>query len=190
MRSKRPVTIRSDALRSRGAILEAARELFAVTSDVPMYEVAKRAGVGQATLYRHFPDRVALASTLAEEVVVSLEALSLRHADDPDAFHVLFRGVVDAMVTFRGLIDFMRGPATMPTTTADRLKERLLGLFDGPLRRARASSTVRENVQIDDVLVVLAMISGGLGEVHEPADRPVVAERMIDIILDGITPPR
>ena len=56
--------LRKDAQRNREAILAAARELFAESADVPMYEIARRAGVGQATLYRNFPDRRNLAASL------------------------------------------------------------------------------------------------------------------------------
>jgi AcrR family transcriptional regulator len=56
--------LRIDATRNRDAILEAARELFADSDDFAMCEIARRAGVGQATLYRNFPDRRALAAEI------------------------------------------------------------------------------------------------------------------------------
>ena len=59
------MTLRSDARRNRDAILRAAEEVFAAESvTVPLQRIAERAGVGRGTLYRHFPDRYALAAAL------------------------------------------------------------------------------------------------------------------------------
>src|SRR5579862_422352 len=77
---------RKDAQRNREAILNAARELFADCADAPMYEVARRAGVGQATLYRNFPDRRDLAAALLLDEIEHTERLAADHAGDPDAF--------------------------------------------------------------------------------------------------------
>ena len=93
-------TERKDAQRNREAILCAARELFADCADVPMYEVARRAGVGQATLYRHFPDRRDLAAAVLVEEMESTEQLAVEHAGDPDAFFLLLRDVVETMACF------------------------------------------------------------------------------------------
>src|ERR1700730_17128275 len=89
-------TLRRDAQRNRDTILTAARDLFAESGEVPMYEIARRPGVGQATLYRHFPDREAVAAALATEQLDRLEHLADSHAGDPDAFFILVRGMVDA----------------------------------------------------------------------------------------------
>jgi AcrR family transcriptional regulator len=63
------VHLRRDARRNREAILAAARELFADSAEVSMCEVARRAGVGQGTLYRNFPDRGALVAEILGEHV-------------------------------------------------------------------------------------------------------------------------
>jgi len=74
--------LRKDAARSRAAILTAARELFSSGRDIPMYEIGRRAGVGQATLYRHFPDRAAIVAAISREHVERIEALAAEHEDD------------------------------------------------------------------------------------------------------------
>src|SRR5436305_13281603 len=94
---------RKDAQRNREAILDAARELFAECVGVPLYEVARRAGVGQATLYRNFPDRRNLAAALLAEHMEQTEQLAAAHADDPDAFFVLLRNVVEIMARFHAV---------------------------------------------------------------------------------------
>src|ERR1700745_2083307 len=97
MSTTKQVPLRKDAQRNREAILEAARELFADCADVPMYEVARRAGVGQATLYRNFPDRRDLAAALLLEEMERTEQLAAEHAGDPDAFFVLLRNLVGTL---------------------------------------------------------------------------------------------
>jgi len=64
---------RKDAQRNREAILSAAKELFATSADVPMYEIARAAGIGQGTLYRHFADRRSIAIALFDEALVLAE---------------------------------------------------------------------------------------------------------------------
>ena len=88
--------------------MDAARELFAECADVPMYEVARRAGVGQATLYRNFPDRRNLAAALLAEHMEQTEQLAAAHADDPDAFFVLLRNVVEIMARFHAVGELAR----------------------------------------------------------------------------------
>ena len=68
-----------------------------------MYEVARRAGVGQATLYRNFPDRPSLAAALVAEHMERSERLAIEHAEDPDAFFILLRGIVESVARFHSL---------------------------------------------------------------------------------------
>src|SRR5438445_799062 len=89
-----PPACRRVRLGSRAPV--AARELFAESADVPMYEVARRAGVGQATLYRNFPDRRDLAAALLDVKLARIEQLAREHADDPDAFFVLLRHTAES----------------------------------------------------------------------------------------------
>src|SRR5271156_2894502 len=100
--------LRKDAKRNREAILQAARELFAESADVAMCEVARRAGVGQATLYRNFPDRSALAAEVLGEQVDRIAELAADHAGDADAFFVLLRALVEAMVHLYALSELAR----------------------------------------------------------------------------------
>src|ERR1700712_3333936 len=89
---------RRDARDNRAAIVHAAKELFAGSGDVAMSQIARRAGVGQGTLYRNFPNRSALVAEILDEQVERIEALAADHQGDPDAFYVLLRSLVDGMV--------------------------------------------------------------------------------------------
>src|SRR5205823_905698 len=87
-----------DASQNRARILDAARELYAAKGlDVTMRAIARRAGLGVATLYRHFPDREALVVAAFEHELVDCGRLSEEALADPDPWRAL-RGVVDHVV--------------------------------------------------------------------------------------------
>ena len=121
--------------------MDAARELFAECADVPMYEVARRAGVGQATLYRNFPDRRNLAAALLAEHMEQTEQLAAAHADDPDAFFVLLRNVVEIMARFHAVGELARHDACLGSEL-ERRRQRLVELMKAPLRTAKSAGTL------------------------------------------------
>jgi AcrR family transcriptional regulator len=180
---------RKDAQRNREAILAAARELFADCADVPMYEVARRAGVGQATLYRNFPDRRNLAAALLVEHMESTERLAAEHAGDPDAFFVLLRDVVETMARFYPLGQLAREDACLGSEL-DRRRRRLADLMKEPLRDAKGAGTVRRDLTIDDVFLVVSMVKGAVDRADDRGGRAAAATRALALVLDGITPSR
>ena len=180
---------RKDAQRNREAILDAARELFADCADVPMYEVAKRAGVGQATLYRNFPDRRDLAAALLIEEMGHTEQLAAEHAGDPDAFFVLLRNVAETIARFHALGELAREDACLGSALDSR-RRRLRELLKEPLRAAKAAGTVRCDVTIDDVFLVVLMVRGAIDGADGPAARAAAASRALALLLDGLTPLR
>ena len=180
---------RKDAQRNREAILDAARELFADCADVPMYEVARRAGVGQATLYRNFPDRRDLAAALLIEEMEHTEQLAAEHAGDPDAFFVLLRNVVETIARFHALGELAREDACVGSALNSR-RRRLRELLTEPLRAAKAAGTVRCDVTVDDVFLVVLMVRGAIDGADGPAARAAAGSRALALLLDGLTPSR
>ena len=180
---------RKDAQRNREAILDAARELFADCADVPMYEVARRAGVGQATLYRNFPDRRDLAAALLIEEMEHTEQLAAEHAGDPDAFFVLLRNVVETIARFHALGELAREDACVGSALNSR-RQRLRELLKEPLRAAKAAGTVRCDVTVDDVFLVVLMVRGAIDGADGPAARAAAGSRALALLLDGLTPSR
>jgi AcrR family transcriptional regulator len=177
---------RKDALRNREAILNAARELFTESADVPMYEIARRAGVGQATLYRHFPDRRNLAAAILAEHMERTERLAAEHAGDPDAFFLLLRGLVESMGASRAIGQLAREDDCLGSALA-RSRERLAELMQEPLRAAKAAGTLRRDLTIDDVFLVLSMIKGAVERADDAAARAAAASRGLALVLDGLT---
>ena len=180
---------RKDAQRNREAILAAARELFADCADVPMYEVARRAEVGQATLYRNFPDRRDLAAALLLEEMEHTEQLAVEHAGDPDAFFVLLRNVVEAIARFHALGELAREDACLGSALQSR-RRHLRELLTEPLRAAKAAGTVRCDLTIDDVFLVLLMVRGAVDAADGSSGRAGAAGRALALLLDGMTPSR
>src|SRR5438874_6267520 len=133
-----PVPLRADARRNRAQVLAAARDVFVEQgADAPLDDVARRAGVGIATLYRRFADRKALMRAVALDVLerVGGEA-RLALAEEPDALSALVRYMHRAL-------DF-RVAAVMPA-----LLGRLSFVADEDIRRARdcAVAPVREMME-------------------------------------------
>ncbi len=180
---------RKDARRNREAILSAARELFADSADVPMYEVARRAGVGQATLYRNFPDRRDLAAALLLEEMEHTEQLASEHAGDPDAFFVLVRSVVETIARFHPVGELAKEDACLGSALETR-RRRLRELLKEPLRAAKAAGTVRCDLTVDDVFLVILMVRGAIDSGEGPSGRSAAAGRALALLLDGITPSR
>ena len=177
--------LRSDARRNREAILEAGRELFADSADVAMCQVARRAGVGQATLYRNFPDRGALAAEILAERIERIIELAADHEGDPDAFFVLLRGLVTSMAGVYALADLAREDAR----TDQRLKQNRLviaELMKGPMRDAKAAGTLRRDLSIADVFLMLSMARGAMAGVHGVAARSEVGHRALALMVDGM----
>jgi AcrR family transcriptional regulator len=177
---------RSDARRSRDALLRASAELMAERGkDVPMYEVARRAGVGQATLYRHFPDRSMLAAAVFEEVVDELERIAEAEPDDPGTFDRLLAAVVDNQVRMHGLVGVLREGAPEQPHVA-HLTGRTQRMFAAPMRAAQSAGRLRGDLVPADLLMLIGMVEGVLDEVRGPEPRAAAAHRALELIRTGI----
>jgi AcrR family transcriptional regulator len=182
-----PAPQRKDAQRNHEAILGAARELFAERGDVPMCDVARRAGVGQATLYRNFPDRRNLVAALLEEQIERVERLAVEHAGDPDAFFVLLRAIVETMARSHALGELARADACLGTAL-ERRRQRIAELIKQPLRVAKAAGTLRRDLTVDDVFLVVSMIKGAVARADGSAAQAAAASRALALVQDGLAP--
>jgi AcrR family transcriptional regulator len=179
---------RRDARDNRAAILDAARELFADSADVAMCQVARRAGVGQGTIYRHFPSRSALAAEILDEYIVRFEALAAAEQDDPDAFFVLLRSLFDGMVDLYGLAVLARND-TETDTHLKRNRERIAELLELPLRDAKAAATLRPDLTVADVFLIFAMARGSMEGLPDRTARSAVARRVMELTMTGVERP-
>lgn len=178
---------RKDAQRNHAAILAAARDLFADSADVPMCEVARRAGVGQATLYRHFPDRSNLAAALLAEQLERTERIAAQRAGDPDAFFVLLRTIVENLASFFALGQLAREDACLGSAL-DRGRRRLAELIKEPIADAKAAGTLRRDVTTEDVFLIVSACRGAMDGAAGPVARAVVGGRLLALLLTGLSP--
>lgn len=180
--------VRSDVERNHRALLQAARELLSARPDVPLYEIARRAGVGQATLYRHFPDRRALVGALATEVLDEVDAASVRAPAGPEGFVVLLQLLVRSMVRSGAILELLEeepGSAELPGTILYGLVQRLREMVRSPLDEANAAGMLRPGIGVDDVMLVLGMAKGVIHGTPA-ARRDAAAARALELVLHGL----
>ncbi len=180
--------LREDAKRNREAILHAARELFAESAGVPMCEIARRAGVGQATLYRNFANRGALAADILSEHVERIAQLAAAHEADSDAFFVLMRALVETTVHTHALSELARQDACLGSRL-EHERERVAEILKRPLCEAKAAGTLRRDASVDDVFLVLLMARGAMERAQGAAARAAAVNRVLTLALDGLVPP-
>jgi AcrR family transcriptional regulator len=183
-----PLSMRKDAARSRAAILVAARELFSSGRDFPMYEIGRRAGVGQATLYRHFPDRGAVVAAISREHVERIEATAAEHAGDDHAILIVLRAAAEMLVCIHDLVGILREDAALAPVLHE-LRQRMRSVLDTTLQRSRAVHLLRDEVQADDLVLVLNMINGALAGIAAAPERTKAATRALDLALHGLRDP-
>ena len=173
-----PTARRQDALRNRAAIVAAASEVMTGGGSViPMPEIARRAGVGQATLYRHFPDRSALAAAVIGHHLQRLEDCVRGEA----VFRDLLREVLRTQVAMRPLVLLAR---RFDPSAREHYQKRMMAAFGEPLRQAQIQGYVRSDVSPADLLLLFAMVQG----VAEATEDPAAADRSIELLLNGVCP--
>lgn len=178
--------LRADAARNRAAIVDAARAVFAEQGiDAPLDEIARRAGTGNATLYRRFPTRGDLvAAVFAERMCEHLQAVEAGLAEpDPWAGFASYVHTVAAMqARDRGIADLV----TMELATAPDIEELRARAFDGLVQlveRAHTAGVLRADFTTQDV-VLLLMANAGLVERAEGITEPA-STRLVHLLLDG-----
>lgn len=177
-------SLRTDARSSIGRILDAARRLLGEAGAVTLNRIAAEAGVGIATLYRHFPSRQALAGAVLErvfdeEVEPLLVEFSSGAATRSDLLLVAER-LVELLRRERGVLESVGNPAEV---TAHFLARD--GRLSDTVARAQAAGNLRPDLLADDLPVLLAMLTTGPGLLDaEPATR----RRYLSLLLDGLNP--
>jgi AcrR family transcriptional regulator len=178
-----------DALRNRERIVSAARDLFTeVGSQAPIDEVARRAGIGNATVYRHFPDRDALVLGVVRMVLKRTGDRAesvLDQTDDP--FEALSRFVFAAADERIGAMCVMLDGAYDPgDPEVKALGDRLSGLVETMMARARHAGALRRDVDLADIIVAVAQLTRPLPDlvtVHRSS------QRYLQLFLDGLRAP-
>ena len=165
-------------------ILQAAREVFVADPTAPISEVATRAGVGMAALYRRYPSKEFLLASLCAEgqriYIAEAEHALARTGDDFEIFRDFLRRVVATEAhSMSGRLAGTFTPTEIHARQAARLKECLEGLFD----RARDSGRMRTDMTLLDVGLMLEAVA--LPRLEPGARAAEIRQRLLGIILDG-----
>jgi AcrR family transcriptional regulator len=172
---------RADARRNFDAILKAAAEAYAeLGAGASMEEIAGRAGVGVATLYRNFPTRAALMEAVylaaVDELVTFGEAIR-----EPDPWQAL-RAWLDKFAAFMKTKHPIVTVLTESSVVYIPTSEAIYGVAEPLVDRALAAGQVRPGLNADDVMRVIFAVTGGIYQ----DDRQ--RQRALQIVLDGIRP--
>jgi AcrR family transcriptional regulator len=177
--------MRSDARRNRQKLLEAARQAFCEDGvDVPMEEIARRAGVGVGTLYRRFPSRDALVIAIVHEALAKQLERATAVAAAPLPAWDRLRQVLDVSEPLAVAATISR---RLPASSAARLNddphcrqaiENLRQVTHALLLEAQREGSARGDIGIDEVVFLFA--------IRSTDDDPAVVAKAFDVILDGL----
>jgi AcrR family transcriptional regulator len=177
---------RADSARNRQLLIDAAKAGFAeVGLSVSLEEIARRAGVGIGTLYRHFPTREAVVEAvyrreveqLAEAVPQLLEAWPAA-----EALHKWMHLFVDYIATKRLIAPSLGAAAARTSTLHTTSVELITGAISTLVKRAIASGAVRKDIDPSDLLRAMVGVSYGNPDTGWQAS----ARRLVDILMDGL----
>ena len=180
--------LRADAARNRASLLAVATRVFATAEDMPsMRAVAREAGVGIATLYRHFPTREALLDAVyqdqADRLAHGARQLLAEHPP-AEAMRRWMDLFAEWLATKRGMVGALTpGPGTATELHA-RSRARTVVAIDTLLDAGAATGDIRTDVTAEDLVAHLV----GIFAVAGGPTQHVRAARMLDLLMDGLRP--
>ncbi len=184
--------LRADAVRNRERILDAARDAFvAEGGEVPLDEIARRAGVGNATLYRHFPDR----TSLLFHVLLYMKQRIIERAQsllegDHDPFEALSEAMLSTSDECIGALCISLLDSGIdhehPELVASR--EQVMSVTQRLIDRARDSGQLRPDIGSGDLLIAVGRLTRPMPGGLCPGGR-MMARRHLQIFLDGLRAP-
>lgn len=174
--------LRSDAARSRARILDAARRR--PIAELRLNEVARSAGVGVATVYRHFPSVTALVEALTLEALEKLVDMARTAAAEPDpatAFTLLVRRTATQQLEHEGLQTILLSDEV--SGQARSLREELFDLAESTLTKAIDAGAVRPGIRIDQVQRLVCGVEHAV-RLGDGGDRGL----LLDVMMSGLAP--
>ena len=185
-----PRALRADARRNRERILAAARDSFAESGrDVQMPEIARAAGVGVGTLYRHFPTKEALFEAIVIARLENLLATAKAHAGAADPVDALFRFLgefAQQASAKRDLVESLSSAGIDIKSRCSAMFDEMKRSIDVLLQRAVATGLVRADVSTDEMIgLVVGMCHAG----GHPGSDAAALPRMVDIVCNGLRAP-
>jgi AcrR family transcriptional regulator len=182
-------SLRADAKQNKEQILEAAYKIFTEKGlAVPIGEIAREAGVGVGTIYRHFPTKEVLfeAVILSYKQRLTAEANSLmNHVDPGKAFFDLFSRILEEGFTNRAWKDAFKNGTLNNGTTNSVVLQDFQSAYTNLLVRAQKAKAVREDIDIKDLITLISCL---LLALDQQGDAPNIDrfQRLISIAIDGL----
>jgi len=177
---------RADALRNRERVLEAAKMVFSSGgADASLEAVARRAGVGIGTLYRHFPTREALYEAVYRREVEQLGELAEQLKDEPEPIEALRRWLssnVEFVATKKGMSAALALAAQASPELRSYSFDRLTKAAGALLDRAVAAGEIRGDVSPEDLIRALV----GMCYMHDQPGWQHTVLRLLDVFVDGL----
>ena len=177
---------RADAARNRERVLEAAKGVFSAGgAEASLEAVARTAGVGIGTLYRHFPTREALFEAVYRREVQQLADLAERLKDEKDPVEALRRWMhsnVRFVATKKGMVASLALAAYTNSELYAFSFERLTAAVRGLLDRAIAAGEIRDDISAEDLLRALV----GMCYLNDKGGWQKSVLRLIDVFIDGL----
>ncbi|MFI0421247.1 TetR/AcrR family transcriptional regulator [Spongiactinospora sp. 9N601] len=179
---------RADARRNRDNLIAVARRAFATADGaVPLEGIAREAGVGIGTLYRHFPTREALVEAVyAAELddVTSAVPVLLARFPPEIAMREWIQRYAGFVATKRGMIDTLRAGWASGRIATPATRERITAAIAAILAEGARTGSLRADVDPDDITSLLF----GVFLSAEPGDPPERAERLLGLVIDSLRP--
>jgi AcrR family transcriptional regulator len=183
-----PRAARADAARNREQLLEVATRVFASTeAETSMRAIAREAGVGIGTLYRHFPTRESLVEAVYRDQVVRLTNGALDLLADVAPAVAMRRWMNlfgDWIATKNGMLDTLLTVIESGAVGHARTRDELLNAISAILDAGRAAGDLRPDVTAEEIA---ASLIGIFTVAHQPG-QSITADRLLDILLDGLRP--
>jgi AcrR family transcriptional regulator len=177
---------RADSARNRQLLIDAAKAGFSeVGLNVSLEEIARRAGVGIGTLYRHFPTREAVVEAVYRREVEQLAQAApqlLESSQAADALHTWMHLFVDYIATKRMIAPSLGAAAGRSSPLYASSAELITAAITTLVKRAVASGAVRKDIDPSDLLRAMVGVSYG----NPDAGWQASARRLIDILMDGL----
>lgn len=175
---------RYDARRNREAILREADAAFAGGSGVvSLDEIARRTGLGRATVYRHFSDRHALAAAVVAQNLEALRRVVGAANGDRRSFREVLHWVLSTQASMRPLGTLIR---ELPTRDQRQHVDALIGILTPAFRRAQVEGELRPDIEPAALGLVLTMLDAAVMAVPLGADGNEAVQQLIAILLDGL----
>jgi len=178
--------LRADARRNRAKLLEAAeRVLTEKGPGAPTDEIAKAAGVGIGTLFRHFPTKEALLEGVFAARLRRLTDEAARLATTPGGLEAFLRHAVEQAEVKNALAGLLTSAGVDVTAAVDGVRDDLMTAMGSLLRNAQDSGAVRRDLRVADLIGLLA---GASRAIEYAASDVSSRERIMAVIIDGLRP--